>query len=189
MLTKNALPLLVAAVFAVAGCGGGAKDPGVASLGNTAKNSPPASPSASLDPKDAALKYAQCMRQNGIDVPDPKAGGGLTLQADGKNQAKLEKAMKACEHLMQDSGIGKAAKDPKFHDALVKYAACMRAHGVDMPDPNPDGSFQVKSGDKGKGKGKTSIGIGGNDAASKACKNLLPNVGGADGGSSTNSQK
>lgn len=178
MLTKKVLPLLVAAVFVVSGCGGGKKDPGVASLGNAAKNSPSASPSASLDPKDAALKFAQCMRQNGIDTPDPKADGAMTIKADkNTDKAKLEKAMKSCQHFMQDSGIGAAAKDPKFHDALVKYAACMRAHGVNMPDPNADGTFEVKN-DDAKGKsGKTSMGMGGDDPASKACKNLLPNVG------------
>jgi hypothetical protein len=52
----------------------------------------------------------------------------------------------------------------------------MRAHGVDMPDPGPDGSFTVKSKANKKG-GKTTMGIGGDDPASKACKNLLPNAG------------
>jgi hypothetical protein len=178
MLTKKVLPLLVAAMFLATGCGGGKKDPGVASLGNAAKKSPSASPSASLDPRDAALKFAQCMRQNGINMPDPKADGGITIKADNTEKTKLDQAMKTCQHFMQDSGIGKAAKDPKFHDALVKYAACMRAHGVNMPDPNADGSFEVKNDDvKGKGKGRTSMGMGGDDPASKACKNLLPNAG------------
>lgn len=145
----------------------------VASLGNAAKNNP----SASLDPKDAQLKFAQCMRQNGIHVADPKGDGGMMIQADeNTDKAKMEKAMKTCQHFMQDSGIREAAKDPKIHDALVKYATCMRAHGVDMPDPGPDGSFKVKNGDA-KGKGKSSMGIGGDDPASKACKNLLPNAG------------
>src|SRR4051812_7798777 len=92
MLTKKALPLLVATTFLAAGCGGGKKDPGVASLGEAAKNNPSASPTASLNPRDAGLKFAQCMRQNGIDVPDPKADGGMTISA-GKNtdKGKLEK--------------------------------------------------------------------------------------------------
>jgi len=178
MLTKKVLPLLVAAAFVVAGCGADKKDPGVASLGNAAKNNPSASPSASLDPKDAALKFAQCMRQNGIDVPDPEPDGGLMIKA-GKNtdQAKMEKAMKTCQHFMKDSGPGDAAKDPKFRDAMVKYAACMRAHGVDMPDPGPDGSFTVKSKETKAKSGKSTMGIGGDDPASQACKHLLPNAG------------
>lgn len=178
MLTKKVLPLLIAAVFLAAGCGGDKKDPGVASLGNAAKNNPSASPSASLDPKDASLKFAQCMRQNGIDVPDPQENGGMMIKADkNTDHAKMEKAMKACRHFMKEGGAEDAAKDPKFRDAMVKYAACMREHGVDMPDPGPDGSFTVKSKPGRSKSGKSTSGIGGDDPASKACKHLLPYAG------------
>ncbi|MGW0735750.1 hypothetical protein [Streptomyces sp. NPDC002851] len=55
--------------------------------------------------KDKMLKYAQCMRKNGIDMPDPKfEGGGAKGEAmkipDGKKD-QFEKANKLCS---QDNG-------------------------------------------------------------------------------------
>ncbi|WP_116209175.1 hypothetical protein [Streptomyces olivoreticuli] len=48
--------------------------------------------------KDKALKFAQCMRKNGIDMPDPKFdGGAMTSQRLPENdKGKFEKANKAC---------------------------------------------------------------------------------------------
>lgn len=50
--------------------------------------------------KDKALKYAQCMRKNGFNMPDPKFDGGA-MEAQrmpkGAEADKMEKAAKACK--------------------------------------------------------------------------------------------
>ncbi|MER5889972.1 hypothetical protein ABT160_39620 [Streptomyces sp. NPDC001941] len=50
--------------------------------------------------KDKMLKYAQCMRKNGFNMPDPKfEGGGMSSAQrvpEGAEKAKFDKANKAC---------------------------------------------------------------------------------------------
>ena len=61
-----------------------------------------------MDPQaqDAFLKYARCMRENGIDMPDPDPSkGGLIFRAEdgpGETPEKMEKADRACRHLISE---------------------------------------------------------------------------------------
>jgi hypothetical protein len=112
---------------------------------------------------DGALKYAKCMRDHGIDVPDPQrvGSGGIkqTMKVGpGINTAKVQAAQKECEKYMQIGGgrAPSAAERAKVQNAMLAYAKCMRAHGVDMPDPKFSGAgggatFQFG----GPGKGGT----------------------------------
>jgi len=101
-----------------------------ASAGTTA--APKASAAASVDPDDALLKLTQCLRKNGIDVPDPGSPEEKTWRYEG-DQATMEKAMKACEEYA--SQIPNPFDDPKVRDQLVQVARCMREAGFDVPDP------------------------------------------------------
>ena len=76
----------VAVVALVAACSGTATGPGVATLDDpSASGSPGASPAASaLTPQDAALAFARCMRENGIDMPDP------IISTDGNGGTKID---------------------------------------------------------------------------------------------------
>lgn len=69
------------------GMGGGSKDGGV-----------------SQADKDKMLKYAQCMRKNGFNMPDPKFDGGA-MQAQpmpkGAEAKKMEKAAEACKGIVE----------------------------------------------------------------------------------------
>jgi len=67
-----------------------------------------------LDPKaqDAMLAFARCMRQHGIDMPDPTGNGLLFNSKRGQGQgpdpgsAKFKEAERACDHLLADLGAG-----------------------------------------------------------------------------------
>jgi hypothetical protein len=64
--------------------------------------SPAASPTSSLDPNEALLAFAQCMRDNGVpDFPDPKEDG-ISLGGTGidRNSPEFKAAQKACETLL-----------------------------------------------------------------------------------------
>ncbi|MEV0528483.1 hypothetical protein AB0I66_34170 [Streptomyces sp. NPDC050439] len=53
--------------------------------------------------KDKMLKYAQCMRKNGFNMPDPKfEGGAVEAQKvpKGAEAKKMEKAAKACKDIV-----------------------------------------------------------------------------------------
>jgi hypothetical protein len=100
---------------------------------------------------DGALKFAKCMREHDVDMPDPTKGpnGGILQRMGGKpgdrerlDQGTVAKAQKACEHFMEVGG-GPApdpAEQAKRQDAFVAYARCMRGHGIDMPDPKFEGN-------------------------------------------------
>jgi hypothetical protein len=68
--------------LALVGCGGSPDGDRVASLsgaGATGTTRAPAN-GASRDPEQAALAFARCMREHGVDMPDPTDDGGLVIR-------------------------------------------------------------------------------------------------------------
>ncbi|MFF9016273.1 hypothetical protein ACF09C_25300 [Streptomyces sp. NPDC014870] len=85
---------------------------------------------------DQALEHRKCLREQGLDVPEPKPGEegvGLTIGGDGMSKEKMEKAFKACQG-KGGAGMGKELTQAD-KDKMIKYAQCMRKNGFDMPDP------------------------------------------------------
>ena len=84
-----------------------------------------------------AVAYAQCMRTHGAPRwPDPNSQGvfisTLANRADFHAPAS---ANRACQHLLPNGGTVTPAQQQKLVSAGLKFAACMRAHGiVDFPD-------------------------------------------------------
>lgn len=137
--------LIAGAVFVlVAGCGGGG-DGGdkVASI-----SSPPAAGAGdgkqadNVSDEDKMRNYAKCMREHGIDMPDPKtdgdAQGTISIDAgEGRpGEDKMKTADDACRKLLPNGGEIKPPS-PEELDKMRKEAKCMREHGVDFPDPDP----------------------------------------------------
>ena len=87
------------------------------------------------------LAYTECMRDHGVDMPDPQTDGEgrtmVALDADPES-GEFQEAQTACEPLM-DNAISQMEIDPEreaeMKEQLLEYAACMRDHGIDMPDP------------------------------------------------------
>jgi hypothetical protein len=108
--------------------------------------------------RDAALKYAKCMREHGIDMPDPKTSeGGMLVMggpAGGKGErdvpapAAMERADKACRHFMEAVKPPKLSseQEAKMRETALANARCMRAHGINLPDPQfgDDGRVTMK---------------------------------------------
>lgn len=99
------------------------------------------------DLQDAFINYAQCMRDEGIDMPDPEVNGssGIVTVPGGEeggsfDQEAFETADKKCaaEHL-PDGGEISAEDEAAFQEDMLKFAQCMRENGIDMPDPTSDG--------------------------------------------------
>lgn len=101
----------------------------------------PAKPAADKQ-RDEGLAFARCMREQGIDMPDPQVSGSgrkVTMAVripKGGSRSKLDAAHKKCGGKLS---FGKEAMDPReaaeARDRMVAFARCMRANGVDMPDP------------------------------------------------------
>lgn len=138
---------VVPAVLALAACGA-AQDDGVASAnGGSAKPTASSAAAASMSPEQAALKFAQCMRQHGVDMPDPKINGGkvsIRVQSKGVPRTKMDAAQKACQHFLAAGGKGHVKNDPKARAQMLQFAQCMRQHGIDMPDPKPGQGLDLR---------------------------------------------
>ena len=155
-ITVAALGLGLA--LALAACGGRPEGDRVASLSGdgTTGTTGGSAEEAGKDPQEAALDFARCMREHGVDMPDPEVdeqgrvevrigAGGAGARPDPK---KLEAAQKACGSLM-GGGDGDRQLDPAARDAMVAFARCMREHGIDMPDPTGDGLLLRRDGEDG----------------------------------------
>ena len=58
--------------------------------------------------QESALEFAQCMRDNGVDMPDPDfSEGGVRIGGPGSNfdarDPKFQEAQKACEPIMREA--------------------------------------------------------------------------------------
>jgi hypothetical protein len=144
-LGATAGALAVVLVLALTACGGDSNSGGVASLtdtaGQTTTDGDRSSKAAdSKDPQEAALEYARCMREHGVDFPDP-VNGRFEFKVDRTDQRKVAEAQKACQDILKDSMPQMTEEQQaEMRDAALDFAKCMRKHGIDMPDPKfPEG--------------------------------------------------
>jgi pyruvate/2-oxoglutarate dehydrogenase complex dihydrolipoamide acyltransferase (E2) component len=145
-----------------------------------------AAPSGSPDVADNALKFSRCMREHGIkDFPDPAISGGkVTLKFTAKpgepgsaSPRTLEAAQNACRHFQ-------AASQPKLspqekvarEEAVLKFASCMREHGIDVHASAGQGGILMKI-DGGRGASGPNPESPGFQAAQKACQGQFPITG------------
>ena len=155
---------LAAAALLAAGCGGGEGRAGVASLEgqDAGTTTTTAVAGATLDREQALLDFAQCMRDQGIDMEDPTmdengtfhmvrpSGGGEVGEFDPADREAMQAAREACSQYLE--GIAQGFDRPdmtEMQDLMLEYAACMRDHSVEMPDP--DFSDTGESGGQGPG--------------------------------------
>jgi hypothetical protein len=106
------------------------------------------------DSTDAAVAYAQCVRDHGYaEFPDPQPDGGFKFLIVPGGVARFKAAADACRDLAPE-GMRDDAIRPEQLDALLKLSQCVRENGVaDFPDPTSDGRFDlgptaIKPGDK-----------------------------------------
>ncbi|PRX98071.1 hypothetical protein [Allonocardiopsis opalescens] len=132
--------LLLAA--GLAGCGGGAQ--GDETTGTGAAGGGAATGAAAAG--EAMLAFYDCMRDHGIDVPDPDPNNPRidTSQFDMDDPATQE-ALQDCRSEMPNGGEPPPADEERMA-AMRDFTACMQENGIDMPDPNADGSLSMPEG-------------------------------------------
>jgi hypothetical protein len=138
----------------LAGCGG---SPGgqVAQLTSTSAQSVASAGGSAASPQNGWLAFSSCMRSHGVSrFPDPASNGELpkvSLPELGVSSSRFQAAQAACAELRpagaslaQESdclmlGNCPAAEVEQIRAAELRYARCMRSHGVpDWPDPTLD---------------------------------------------------
>ena len=94
--------------------------------------------------EEGVLEFAQCMREEGINFPDPPFDIDGNPQFDNleiENEEEFEKAFENCEDILRNALPEQFDLDPEVEAALVdaslEFSQCMRDQGVDFPDPKP----------------------------------------------------
>ncbi len=147
-----ALPLALA--LALTGCGAEGGGDGVASAvdGSNEGSSGGSGDGAEGDGASAAdmdfdemmLAFAECLRENGVQVEDPEPGQGVDLNMDGQDENTVEAAMTSCREFDPAENGGNEPLDPEIQAKIEDYADCMRDEGVDdFPDPEPNGGIAL----------------------------------------------
>jgi hypothetical protein len=90
---------------------------------------------AKLSAQEKGVKFAECMRANGVPhFPDPDAKGEINFGVDVSREVWL-KAVDACKALKPPGALS-SKRTPKQQSAALRFAQCVRDHGVkDFPDP------------------------------------------------------
>ncbi len=138
----------------------------------------------------ARLNLAKCFRAHGINVPDPTSGGGPAGGGGGifralrsYPRAQIQTATQACRSYFSQAFTRPnltPAQIQQRQQALVKFAQCLRSHGVNVPDPTANGS----GGGFGFARqfGSVARNSPAFQAASKACASVRPQFGRGGGG-------
>jgi hypothetical protein len=128
-MSRKLRPLAALAIVALvgAGCSNGSAD-----KGNTGTAS---SANKDLTAQEKAVKFAECMRASGVPhFPDPDPKGDYNFGVDVTPKVWL-KAVDACKALKPPGALS-AKRTPKQQSASLRFAQCVRDHGVkDFPDP------------------------------------------------------
>jgi hypothetical protein len=118
----------------------------------------------------AALSFSKCMRAHGVkDYPDPTQTGGnhITKSFSGDpNSPQFLAAQNACQKLLPGGGSSQPVS-PALQRAWLKWAACIRSHGVpSFADPTFTSSgVQIQSSTSEQAQFQL---------AEQACMSLMP---------------
>jgi hypothetical protein len=122
-MTRQLRPLaaLATAALICAGCG--------------SKAASETAGATTVSTQDKAVKFSECIRGHGVPhFPDPDAKGDYVFGID-VSPAVWTKAVNACKDL-EPPGALSGKRSPKQQSDALRFAACVRAHGVkDFPDP------------------------------------------------------
>ena len=111
-----------------------------------------------LTDEEIVTLFAACMRDHGIDTPDPELNADGTIDweplkegmaQDPNYESKSEKAFEDCLPLLSGTTASEKEStedDIELQDDLLRFAQCLRDEGIDVPDPD-------FSGDPRKGMG------------------------------------
>jgi hypothetical protein len=136
-MRRRLRPLAALALVAAtsAGCGSNAaSETGTAGRTATATASSTGRSKTAAD-QNKAVRFAECIRGHGVPhFPDPDTKGEFQFGVD-VTPAVWQKAVHACKDL-QPPGSLSGKRSPKQQSTALRFAGCMREHGVkDFPDP------------------------------------------------------
>jgi hypothetical protein len=87
--------------------------------------------------QDAQVRYSRCMREHGIDMPDPGTDEQMRIEIDDPDawQEAEEECRSILEEIVGTFEPPSEEEQARMREQALEFAKCMREHGVDMPDP------------------------------------------------------
>lgn len=145
--TAAAAAMLLLLCLGIAACGG-------SSTGTSSQAAATTTISTTGGPAGRGARFSalrECLQRNGVTLPKrtPGQGPGRGLFGGGAGpqlpkgvtRAQLEAALKKCGANFIRRGRGLST--PARLQAYTKFAACMRANGVNLPAPNTSGKGPI----------------------------------------------
>jgi hypothetical protein len=134
-MSRRPRALSALALVAVIGAGCGSNPPSDAGGATTPGATGTAVDKGSATGQDKAVRFSECIRRHGVPhFPDPNAKGEYVFGID-VTPAVWRKAVDACKDL-EPPGALSGKRSPKQQSAALRFAECVRRHGVkDFPDP------------------------------------------------------
>jgi hypothetical protein len=177
-MSRKLRPLAALAMVALvgAGCSNGSAENGDTGTGSSAgSGSSGGTTNATIG--DRTVKFADCMRKNGVtEFPDPNASGDQefvdAIKALDPSSAVWKTAIGACKDLQPPGLLGGKAS-PQEMSARLKFAQCMRDNGVkDFPDPTQNGPL-IDTTRIPSAAGRGARNIPGFQAAMEKCRDVM----------------
>jgi len=154
MTRQRTLGVVAAMIMLLAACSSGETEPTMDTIAtletSTSTTGDTTTTTEAPTLEEVALDFTNCMRDNGIDIPD------ITFDAEGQPvisaslaeefdllDTEFQTALAACRGIFSAAGEGVELQlDPELlagiTDQLNDYAVCMRDNGVETwPDPLP----------------------------------------------------
>jgi hypothetical protein len=178
LIAVRGVAALVAIALPLAACG--------------SSNPSTTSASAASSKQANGIALANCMRANGVpNFPDPSrtSGGGIAIQQSSHagsrpstevnrvpvNGPAFQAAMQKCHSYLPNGGHPPPGGLAAVRQKALKFAACMRSHGVsNFPDPQvssaPGGGVGVRIGGPGSGLDPNSPAF---KSAQQACGSII----------------
>jgi len=191
---RKYLWLMMTLVVVAGACGGGDdKTEGVASIDDLSGETTSTAVAAATDDElsideDKLLEFTSCMRDAGIDFPDPivdsdgNVGFDLMAMRDMADvpEDEMQAAFDNCFQHLEGVNFGfERVFDAEFQDQVVVFAGCMRENGIDMPDPDFSG---IMEGEPLFPGWEPDLDDPDFEAAFDACEDMLPGIPGIAGG-------
>lgn len=134
-----------------------ASDARTAAASETTAPEPEPTVEEELDDEAQLLAFAACMRDEGVNMPDPTVDSDgnaqlvppqdLDISDPGARDAAIA-ARDACAVHLEGLELGFAGQDDtEFQDQLLEFTQCMRDNGYDMPDIELGGPGGIRGAD------------------------------------------
>jgi len=145
---------------------------------------------AEVTQEEALLAFAQCMRENGVEMEDPtvdadgnlqfgRLGGQEPAQLSDEDREAFGTAREACTAELEGAALGfRNVDQTELQDNLLAFAECMRAHGYEeMEDPDFTAFGPGADGEGGRPFGDIDPADPDFQAAQDTCSDILAGFG------------